>query len=75
MACYHLGILLKKNLKILKRSYILTFFEIFSPVLVMLILWLTKSKFKTEHIPINIVPKIVPQQKHQEEHIVIIEVF
>ena len=54
MACYHLGILLKKNLKILKRSYILTFFEIFSPILVMLILWLTKSKFKAEHIPINI---------------------
>ena len=52
MAYDHLRILLKKNLLILKITYILTFFEIITPMIIMLILWLTKSKFKTEHEPI-----------------------
>ena len=41
--------LLKKNLLILKSTYILTFIELFSPMMVMLILLLINSKFETEH--------------------------
>ena len=41
--------LLKKNLLILKRTYILTLIELFSPMIVILILLLTNSKFETEH--------------------------
>ena len=41
--------LLKKNLLILKRTYILTFIELFSPMIVILILLITNSKFETEH--------------------------
>ena len=40
--------LLKKNLLILKRAYILTLIEILSPIIVMLILLLMNSKFETE---------------------------
>ena len=41
--------LLRKNLLILKSTYILTFIELFSPMMVMLILLLINSKFETEH--------------------------
>ena len=49
MSCNHFTALLKKNLLILKRTYILTIVELFSPMIVMLILLLTNSKFETEH--------------------------
>lgn len=54
MSCHHFKALMKKNILILKRTYILTFFELFSPIIVMLILLLTNSKFETEHKPIYI---------------------
>ena len=54
MSFHHFNALLKKNLLILKSTYILTFFEIFTPTITMLILLLTNSKFETEQIPIKI---------------------
>ena len=48
MAFKNLKTLLKKNLLILKRAYILTLIEILSPIIVMLILLLMNSKFETE---------------------------
>ena len=54
MSFHHFKALIKKNLLILKRTYILTFFELFSPLIVMLVLLLTNSKFETEHEPIYI---------------------
>ena len=54
MSFHHFKALLKKNFLILKRTYILTFFEIVSPMIVMLVLLLTNSKFDTEHTKINI---------------------
>ena len=52
MSFHHLRALLKKNLLILKRTYILTFFEIVSPIITMLILLFTNSKFETKRTPI-----------------------
>ena len=54
MSFHHFKALLKKNLLILKSTYILTFFEVFTPIIVMLILFLTDQKFETEHNPIHI---------------------
>ena len=54
MSFHHFKALIKKNILILKRTYILTFFELFSPIIVMLVLLLTNSKFETEHYPIDI---------------------
>ena len=54
MSFHHFKALLKKNVLILKRTYILTFFELFSPMIVLLVLLLTNSKFETEHTPIII---------------------
>ena len=48
MAFKNMKTLLKKNLLILKRAYILTLIEILSPIIVMLILLLMNSKFETE---------------------------
>ena len=52
MSCHHFKALLNKNFLILKRTYILTIFEIVSPMIVFLVLLLTNSKFETEHTPI-----------------------
>ena len=52
MSCLHFRALLKKNLIILRRTYILTFFEIFTPIITLLVLLITNSKFETEHKPI-----------------------
>ena len=54
MSFHNFKALLKKNLLILKRTYILTFVELFSPLIVMLILLLTNSKFETEHKKITL---------------------
>ena len=54
MSFHHFKALLKKNVLILERTYILTFFELFSPMIVLLVLLLTNSKFETEHTPIII---------------------
>ena len=54
MSFHHFKALLKKNFLILKRTYILTFFEIVSPMIVMLVLLLTNSKFDTEYTQIHI---------------------
>ena len=54
MSFHNFIALLKKNFLVLKRTYILTFFEIASPILTLLILLLTNSKFETEHTPISI---------------------
>ena len=54
MSFHHFRALIKKNILILKRTYILTFFELFSPMIVMLVLLLTNSKFETKHEPIYI---------------------
>ena len=52
MSFHHLKVLLKKNLLILKRTYILTFFEIVSPIITIFILLFTNSKFETKRTPI-----------------------
>ena len=52
MSCHHFKALLNKNFLILKRTYVLTIFEIVSPMIVFLVLLLTNSKFETEHTPI-----------------------
>ena len=54
MSFHHLKALFKKNILILKGTYILTLFELMSPLIVMLVLLLTNSKFETEHNPIYI---------------------
>ena len=54
MSCLHFRALLKKNLIILRRTYILTFFEIFTPAITMLVLLIMNLKFETEHKPIYI---------------------
>ena len=61
MSFHHFRALIKKNILILKRTYILTFFELFSPMIVMLVLLLTNSKFETKHEPIYINDEYIMQ--------------
>ena len=46
----HLIALLKKNLLIFKSTFILTAIEIFSPIVVMLLLWGLKTCFDIENL-------------------------
>ena len=52
MSLFHLKALLKKNLLIMKRTYIITIIEISSPIIVMILFWRLNSLFKTEHLKI-----------------------
>ena len=47
----HLRALLKKNLLIFKSTFILTIVELFSPIVIMLLLWGLKTLFDIEDLP------------------------
>ena len=49
----HFKALLKKNLLIFKRNYILSIVEILSPIIVMILFWRLKQLFKIEHLEIE----------------------
>ena len=49
MVFQNIKTLLKKNILILKSKYILTLVELLSPLIVMIILLITNSKFETEN--------------------------
>ena len=51
--CSHLKALLKKNLLISKSTFILTTVEIFSPIVIMLLLWGLKTLFIIENLDIQ----------------------
>ena len=53
MSLFHLKALLKKNLLIMKRAYIISIIEILSPIIVMILFWRLDSLFKTEHLKID----------------------
>ena len=53
MSISHFFSLFKKNIIILKRTYILTSIELISPILVLLLFYLFKSLFKTESLYIQ----------------------
>ena len=53
MSLFHLKALLKKNLLIMKRTYIITIIEISSPIIVMILFWRLNTLFKTEHLKID----------------------
>ena len=53
MSLSHFRALLKKNLLILKRTYILSSIEILSPIIVMILFWRLNSLFKNVYLPID----------------------
>ena len=53
MSSSHFKALLKKNLLILKRTYILSIIEILSPIIIMILFWRLKSLFKNENLMTN----------------------
>jgi hypothetical protein len=50
MSSSHFKALLKKNLLILKRTYILSVIEILSPIIIMILFWRLKAFFKNENL-------------------------
>ena len=50
MSSSHFKALLKKNLLILKRTYILSIIEILSPIIIMILFWKLNDLFKTENL-------------------------
>jgi amino acid permease len=50
MLLSHFKALLKKNLLILKRTYILSVIEILSPIIIMILFWRVKAFFKNENL-------------------------
>jgi len=53
MSFSHFRALIKKNLLILKRTYILTSIEILSPIIVMILFWRLNALFKNVYLPID----------------------
>ena len=53
MSSSHFKALLKKNLLILKRTYILSIIEILSPIIIMILFWKLNDLFKTENLLIE----------------------
>ena len=53
MSLFHLKALLKKNILIMKRAYILSIIEILSPIIVMILFWRLNALFKTEHLKMD----------------------
>ena len=53
MSFTHFKALIKKNLLISKRTYILTLIEVLSPIIIMILFWRLTALFKTENLNIQ----------------------